>query len=161
MNKKGNVLSIWWIFIWVFIAVGVASGAGLFFSSNLDTRALDSDILSSKVLNCISSFEGVDKNILDDNFDFFKICKLNEGIFGQGSNYFVKIIVLDFYDKNQLAVHRYGNAAFEQECEIQKNVLARNYPSCAEKEVYLFNEGEDYLVRVIVGANERGGNYEK
>ena len=158
MNKRGEKLfSIWWFIILIIIGVGIVSGVSLFYSYNLDVRFLESDLLAGKVLKCISNPEGISPLVLEEDFDLYGHCGISQSVLESGK-YFVKIEIKDFFDDSNLTEHKFGNNAFEKDCEIKSKLIAQNYPECSRKSVYVVNEGDKkYLVSVLAASNYRGG----
>ena len=151
MDKKGEKLfSIWWFIIIIIIGLGIVAGVSLFYSSNLDIRSLEADALSSKVVKCISSSDGINPTILESNFDIFSECSLSQSVF--------KISVSDFFTGESVIGHSFGNNAFEKNCDIKSKITAVKYPECSSKSVYVIDkDNKKYLVNVLAASNYKGG----
>ena len=158
MDKKGEKLfSIWWFIIIIIIGLGIVAGVSLFYSSNLDIRSLEADALSSKVVKCISSSDGINPTILESNFDIFSECSLSQSVFDNGK-FFIKISVSDFFTGESVIGHSFGNNAFEKNCDIKSKITAVKYPECSSKSVYVIDkDNKKYLVNVLAASNYKGG----
>ena len=72
INKKAGerVLSIYLFIIYIIVAVGIVSGVLLFFSSSLDIRKAEAEILGDKVIDCLVEQGGLKPGVLGwDNLD--------------------------------------------------------------------------------------------
>ncbi len=152
MNKKiqfiicrkaaTKLLSIWWFWILVIVAVGVITATYMFYSGGVDTRQVESEILAMKILDCFIERDKI-KFVFnpDSDFDLFGECSLNPDVLNNG-NYFIKI-TLSSVEKT------YGDVSFEKNCIMAQGLTARHFPRCTEMEIGDF--------KVLAGSNYRGG----
>ena len=138
-NKSGKLFSIWWILVMVIVTIGVVISASFFYSSYGDIRSLEAEALSIKINDCISNGAIINSELLTG-------CGIEPSFFETNSNYFVMVSIDDLK-------YKFGNNAFETDCEISKKVLrANNYPKCVEKEMN-FN-GKN--IKILTGSNNFG-----
>lgn len=161
MNKRGEKLfSIWWFIIVAIVGLGIVTGVTYFYSSNFDVRSLEADVLSSKVIKCVAKPVGINPLIIEKEKDFnlYTECGISQSVLENGK-YFVKIEVKDFFDGSSVGeAKKFGNSAFEKECEIKNKITASNYPECSPKSVYVIDKDNNkYLVSVLAASNYRGG----
>ena len=157
--KKGNILSVWWFAILVIVGAGVVLSTALFYSSYVDVKAIESEILANRVYNCINSYNMNDVNSLDD-FDIFKECKINKDLFTEGSNYFIRFLIKD-KETGEIIIgkeYKFGNYALEKDCEIQKNVLVnQHFPYCTNKIIEATTkDGKIILIDILTASNNEG-----
>ena len=133
--KKGNILSVWWFAILIIVGTGVVLSTALFYSSYVDVKAIESEILANRIYDCINNHNFNDVNSFD-NFDIFKECIINKDLFAEGSNYFIRFIIKD-RQTGEIIIgreYKFGNYALEKDCEIQKKVLTnKHFPYCTNK----------------------------
>jgi hypothetical protein len=153
-QADSKLLSIWWFAVLVIILVGIVGGTLMFYSSKIDMRSLEGEILSSRVIDCIAEGGYVSDDYLKNNFDVFKTCGLSEGIINRSGDYYLNISVYDS-NLNLIVDNDYGNRAFVQECNIGAVMIeAKNYPKCTQKEIFALNlKGETLKIKVFVGSN--------
>lgn len=150
MNNKGNLLSIWWIFVLAVIAGGVVIGVSIYYSADVNINLIHSDILTNRVSDCLIQ----NGKILYDleKFDFFKECKINKKLFENG-DFFLKVLIYDesvIYDKN------YGNSAYEKDCPIADKISSKSSLKCATSNEIAEYNGKSVTVKIISGINQEG-----
>ncbi len=84
MNKQGGekLLSMWWIFVLVVIGAGIVLGVLIYHSKEINVNEIEADVLSEKIMNCITDNGYLNLNVLKDNFDIFQECRLEKNILG-------------------------------------------------------------------------------
>lgn len=141
LNKKGDeqILSIWMFIIWGIIAVGIITGAWLFYNSKADVRVLEINILNSRIADCLNN---VDYNKPD--FDLFIDCKIDKKMIEESEKYFINITI----DKKS---YDYGVLNFLNLCPLHdKN--PKDFPVCIEKSYSIKNN----KVIIFTGSNQWG-----
>jgi hypothetical protein len=160
-GKKGGekLISIWWFMVLIIVATGIVIGVSAYYTAEVDVKAVEADILSEKVLDCMSQNGFVPEGFFKDNFDILHTCKLSQKVFEAGSNFFFRV---SLYDSNGKLIKssQAGDASFEKSCAIQKEVTAVNFPICVNKKesvIYLdrgdIRRGE---LQIIAGSNQYG-----
>ncbi|MBI2629391.1 hypothetical protein HYW74_04885 [Candidatus Pacearchaeota archaeon] len=158
--KNGNILSVWWFAILVIVGSGVVLSTALFYSSYVDVKAIESEILANRIYDCINSYNFNNIHSLDD-FDIFKECRINKDLFAEGSNYFIRFFIKD-KETGEIIIgkeHKFGNYALEKDCDIQKKVLAnKHFPYCTNKILEATTkDGKSILVEILAASNNEGG----
>ena len=161
LNKKGQkLLSIWWLLMLVVVGVGITAGVLIHSSANVDVREVETGILNKKILGCILENGFLIDEILEEGFDFFEECNLNEEVFGEGSVFYFNVKVYNEIDE-LISEIRGGDASFEGDCEIQREVEAKRYPKCLEKEedilYYEDSQIEEGRLEILTASNQKGG----
>lgn len=170
MNKKGSdkVISMYWFVIVIIVALGIFAMVYVFYSAPYDIRDVESEILSSKIVDCLSrngninayfiSGEGI--NILDNCSLTFKV--ENELDWEKSEQYFfeVEIIKLNKEDPSNSIVFSGGNINWKEDCFIEdkKGKDYKKLITCNEKRVYAVDSlSNQYLIKVLsgVGKNEK------
>jgi len=155
-SKKADskILSIWWFVVLLIILAGIVGGAAIFSSSKIDIRVLEADILSERIIDCITNYGYIDENFFNDNFNLFKSCGISEEIINKSGSYYLNISI---YNSNYESVFEkyYGNNAFVQECKVGAAMIeAKDFPRCIEKSVNLLNSnGQVLKLNIISGSN--------
>ena len=169
MNKKGGekYLSVWWFFVLVIIAVGIVVGVSMFNVADISTKEIESDILVSRIADCIIDNGYINGEFLSGNFDVFDECYLNKEIIDkEEGNYYLGLEVYDFDNcevnegefecknpKEKPEPLSFGVAAFKTQCGIQEE--QRYYPSCSEEYIYVLNkQGEKLLLHISAGSKQ-------
>ncbi len=168
LNKKGGekLLSIWWFLVLIIIAAGIVIGTLVFYSSDVDIRAVEADVLSNRIVNCFIERGHLNTVVLNKDFGIFEKCGLNSNIFGKGSNFYFKIGVYNESKKLMRDEISGGQASFLADCKITadssngKGTKAVHYPICVTNEkVFLYYKNGEIAqgyVSVIAGSNQAG-----
>lgn len=134
--KTGNFfMIIAFMFILIFISVGIIIGIYMFFGSELDFRQIDSDVLNFRIKKCIS-----EKEInWEHELDLYKKCLLNEQVIKDNFLVLIKI-------NNEI---KYDHAADEIQCDLSEKNDA--FPKCTNSN---FNKnGND--IYILTGSEQR------
>jgi len=175
MNKRGTdkILSIYWFFILALIAGGIIAMVYVFYGTPYDVREIESEILSEKVADCISSKGTIDSEFFaDSTFNtkisetFIKKCNFNFNVEeGYGDinevQYFYEVEFYILEDLENPAFSFYnGNNNWKTDCSIKKE-NDKEYvklAKCTEKRFYaLSEEGNQYLIKIlsVIGKSEK------
>lgn len=148
--SKGELLSIWWIFVIAVIAGGIVIAVSIYYSAEININGYHAGILGERINNCIIK----NGNFLYDldKFQFFEECKINKKIFDKG-NFFVKILV---YDKEVIYNKKYGNLAYEKDCEIVGKISSKSSLKCVNKKEIANYQGKEIIVEITSGINQEG-----
>ena len=152
-NKKATkLMSAWWFFVIFVAAGGVVIGVLIVQTNPVDVRGLEASILSEKLVDCF-----IDNGYLNDNYQTLSLytdCKLEQKMFENINNYYVKIMVYDESDK-ELKSFQIG-ANFEKECDITTKVKGKYNPACVNKtELAIFND-KLYKLNILTASNQEG-----
>lgn len=172
-NKKGGdkLLTLYWFFIIVTIGAGVFIIVYIFYSAPYDVRSLEAEILSNKIVDCISRGGKLNSAfneaiVSDKGIDVFKECSLNFEVekdfdLGYRDQYFFKIEIFEFgLEEDSKIVISGGNINWEMDCFIRdkKGREYKNLVHCSEKRVYAINDSShQFLIKVLSGV----GKFEK
>lgn len=150
MYNKGNLLSVWWIFVLAVIAGGIVIGVSIYYSADVNINLIHSDILANKVSNCLIQ----NGNLLYDmeKYDFFKECKINKKLF-ENRDFFLKILI---YDENVIYEKNYGNSAYEKDCQIVDKISSKSSLKCVTSNEIAEYNGKSVTVKIISGINQDG-----
>ena len=153
MNKKGGekYLSIWWFFVLVVIGLGIVSGVIIHASAEANVKILESDILITRVIDCIVENGQINQEFMDGNFDIFNECSLSKGVIDEDLEHYLSIKVYD--STTLISEASYGNSEFETQCELE----GKNYPECSERNIPVLSRQEEKLTLYIkAGSNQIG-----
>lgn len=162
-NKKGGekLLSIWWFLILIIVGAGIALSVTMFYSTDVDVRKIESEILYEKVFGCI-----VKQNFLiselfekETEFDIFDECELNKIVFKEEENFYFRIRFLDDKGDKLREDIKAGQFSFEKDCDLKENTKAENYPECTEKAEMVFyydNEIKKVNLSILTASNQEG-----
>tara|TARA_Y100000310_G_C20681397_1_gene816156 strand:- start:1586 stop:2062 length:477 start_codon:yes stop_codon:yes gene_type:complete len=150
MNSRGNLLSIWWIFILGVVAGAIVIGVTIYYSADININEMHADVLGDRISKCIIK---EDKLIIDvNNFYFFGQCKIDRGVFSD-SNFFTKILIPD---GDVIFDEVYGNAALEEDCRIIKEIESKSPLRCAERREVVNYNGNEVIVEITSGIKQEG-----
>ena len=164
-DKKGaKYLSIWWFFVLAVIAGGIVAGVFIHSAAASDVRELESDILITKVADCLIQNGKINSKLLEENFDIFKECKLSEKVIKDGKH-FLKIEVYNYDDceaadkvlecENSLVKdkYKYGTPDFENQCKLGEG---RNFPVCSQKIFYVYEGDRRLVLHIFTSSHQHG-----
>lgn len=153
--KKSNLLSIWWFLVLVIVAIGITIGVYIFYGHRLDVRFMEADILSNRIIGCISSNGLIDHDFEYGSFNIFEKCSLNEKVLRSNNDYFIRISLSQMDSGKLVKEEKIGAASLEADCKVAAATeSAQKYPRCSEKELVLYNAlGERFKLLVICASN--------
>jgi len=158
LSKRANLLSIWWFAILALIGTAIVIATAVFYSSHIDVRKAESEILANNIAKCLN-VQIVENEKFLDSFDIFKECRLNKEVFEKGSVYFISIIATkQTGNTGESGPYKFGNNALEIDCKIKKEAKsAEKYPDCTQKlaEVYTM-KGDRILLTILAVSNNDG-----
>ena len=156
-EKKAKLLSLWWFFVLVIIGTGIIAGVLIFYSQNIDTRAKEAEILTSKIINCLVEQGDINEDFFSEDFDVYSWCGLNKGILTKNGLYFFRIEVFSLKGDLLKDTGVFG-ANFEEDCNIAERVLkAEKFPRCSKKSIFVKSNEEVIKLVVNSGSNYLGG----
>ena len=156
-NKRGDerLLSFWWFFILGLVLVAVAGGATMYYSTSIDVRNIEADVLADKLINCV-----IDNGHLNSelgNFNIFEKCRINNisnEYYGEMRVYAsssCKIENKELVCQNpEKIVNLNTNLNFEAYYSIQKKSRQNKLPQFAEKHVYT---SDNKILWVVTASN--------
>lgn len=177
LNKKGDgkYLSIWWFFCLILIAGAIVLGVSMMAVSDVETKKVESEIMVSRVVDCVIDQGYLNQDIVEDKFDIFEECSLNRELIDthgamedeQRGEYYLSYEVYNFEDcendlgeinceKDPIVTDSFGPAGFVEQCGLRAaGIRAEHYPECSEEWIYTLNkEGERLLLFVRTGSNQ-------
>lgn len=161
-GKKGaeKIMSVYWFVILAIVAGAIVIGVMLFYSSVIDIRDLETEILANKIIDCVAK-GGVIEGVLDKDFDLIKNCNLNfEDSDYERNQYYVGVKIYDFAKCDSadcgdvIKKVEVGRSDFVAICNDDKT-----FPVCKEKSIYSTG-GKDnqYLINILVGVRKTEKN---
>lgn len=145
-NKKGELLSIWWILVLGMIGAGVVLAVSIYYSGEVDVNKIHSEILAKKLFDCFKDKENYDFNVYEG-------CNLKKEMFEKRNVYFNVSV---FENKKIIFNVSKGNFAFRKDCliSLEEDIVAKEFPDCF-KFVLNYNNKE---IRILTGIKQAGGN---
>ena len=157
-NKKGadKILSVYWFAILVLVAGGIVAMVTTFYGYPYDVREVETNLLTDKVANCISSQGVLNSDLIserkfkeDFEENFLETCKINFDSENEEGQYFVEI---SFYNLTNLDEPLFefseGNSNYKEDCEIEE--VYERFAKCVEKRFYSVDElNNQYLIKVL------------
>lgn len=163
MNRKGGekLLSIWWFFVLALIGGSIVAGVIIFYGAEIDTRKLETDIMSEKIVNCISEQGFLNENMLNKNFDVFKECSISKGLVNKGGEFYLRISIYDEQNNKIREDVVSEGPMMEKDCIIgERMIRARYYPVCSKKRenILYYKDGQlnNAVLEVMTASNQRG-----
>lgn len=165
-NKIGGekLLSLWWFFVLIVVGSGIVIGVLIYYNSEIDTRAVESEILAEKIISCLVNQGEINENFLNnEEFDIFQECGLDKNILDSDIFYF-NVSLYDSSGKSRRNGIYFGLKDFETQCRLEKSTKSllegsEYYPKCSEKQVYVLNnpgeEIEQLKLFILAGSNQR------
>lgn len=156
IKASSELLSIWWFFVLAIIAVGVVSGVTIFYGEKIDVRAMEAEILTTRIGDCIIQNGELKFSLFEKNVDIFKFCSLNQEMLNNSGLYYIHIVGTKGKEEVSLV---YGNSGFEKDCPIAAAMkAAKNYPLCSKKSFSAFNDKMELVsIEINTGSNYQGG----
>ena len=141
-NKKAGerILSIYLFIIYIIVAIGIVSGVLLVYGSKLDIREIEAEVLSDKVIDCLTEQGNLDLGVFEHDFDLLSFCgfdfKDNSGKYQGEEQYGVSVELFDFDSLEELKEKKiFGREDFLEFCGLE----GKKIPKCSEKKIYVLN----------------------
>ena len=151
ISKKANIMGLGWFLCIIIVGVGISLVMVSFFSTALDVRRYEAEILINKASDCISE-KGIE--VLGDKF--LENCGFIKEVFGEGTSFFIGI----YTDENGvLKDYKYGNNAIEKNCELKlSGVSGEKIPDCAQGSLVIYDseKKENIHIKFISGSKNQG-----
>ena len=161
MNKRAEekYFSLIWLIVLAFIGGMIVIGVLIFSSANIDVRKAESQILITKVSDCLVNNGYINEDAFNENFNFFQECQLSEDVLDESGKYYVSIRVVELdsaSDYDMIKPIEIGVLDFKMQCSIKNK--EGHFPVCAEKEISaLGSDGlKRYLIKINAGSNNQG-----
>lgn len=161
-NKRGGekLLSAWWIFVLAIVGITIVGMVWLNYSSDIDTRALESSVLVEKLSQCLNNNGFITEDILSPEFNISAKCGLSERVFSEGYLYF-EVEIIDSYGKSVISSPiSAGPRAMKADCLVTKNIQAERYPKCTSENVSLLHRdglnSEMWTMNLFAASNQMG-----
>ena len=164
-DKRGGekIMSVWWFAVLVVVGTGIVISVLIFYSAEEDVRGIESEILYSKIVDCVANNGFLVDGVLEKEFDLMKTCNLNEKVINEEKLFYIKINILDENGNSLREPIVEGNKEFPQECEIQrpdengKTVGAKYYAKCFENSInILYGERKIGKLEILTASNNVG-----
>jgi len=152
MNKKGGEkwLSIWWFFVLGVIGGAIVIGVLIYYSARIEVKSLEAEILTDRVLRCISDGSYLNEDFLSPSFDIFSECSINKDQFGPGSLYYLEISAKDLDGNSKRPEITAGDFSLKSDCEIAQAVTAEKYAKCVKRDELVFYSKEGKLEKIRI-----------
>lgn len=165
MNKQGDekLFSIWWYLIILFVAAGIVLGVLAVYSSDLDIRKGEAEILSERIANCLIKNSLLREDFLQSpsTFDFYSNCNLKKEVFENGFNFYFEVEI----EKLNFQFSSLISSELKTECEMaEAGIFNKDFPVCVERQesFYYFDEQKkEATLRILAGSNSRGKNVDE
>ena len=149
-----KLLSLWWFFALGVIGGGIVTGVVIYYSADTNTNYIESDILISRLSECMISNNYLNENVLNDNFDIFSSCNLDPKMFQTGS--FIYFNVSIYNDSGLIRNFSAGNFAFENDCRVGMKITSTYFPKCSRTTYFTKRGNENIQVSILGGLNQIG-----
>lgn len=168
-NKDGSgndVMFFWLFFVWVIIGGSIVIGVIIFYSSQMDVRALETNILTKKVASCLVNNAGIINNEYFEEGEARKLlsdCALSRKIIEE-SNYFYILANItkteDWKEYEKPTIIKsleIGNKDLTFQCAVKKGTKTKKFGFCEERSIYAIYEeqgvGKESIIKIFVGVN--------
>jgi hypothetical protein len=150
-KKAGEkLLTIWWFFVLVIVGGAIVIGVLIYYSGEIDIRKLEAELLSDRILVCLSEQGELNEKFLEDDFDIFQKCMLDREIIEYSGDFYINISLYDSKGEGIKEITK-GVGSFEVNCKLE----GEDYPKCHEKEVFVFDSlGEKLKFKILTGTNQ-------
>src|SRR3989344_2055378 len=156
MNRGGDFYfaHIGMLFFWMgVIGVVLGFGAFVFYSQEIDVRAVEAEIMRDKLVDAFVDGDKLKAGIVCEeqyceDFSLYEAAGINAGVIEQGNFYFE--VRLFHNDKLIGSPLLGGDSAYAVECSLS----GKNFPVCVSQTRVVSN----YRLEVLAGSNQRGAS---
>ncbi len=75
------MFSLWWLVSMILISGSIALAVGIVYSAEINVQEKEAKILYDKIYDCITENGRISDDFLENSFDVFSKCNLNEKVF--------------------------------------------------------------------------------
>lgn len=158
-NKKADerYLSPWLFLNWGIIGAMIVMGAFVFYGAQADVRLIESDIMATRILDCLNDdFSYVEMN--SEGFDIYKKCNLDVEVLENSDKFYVSLSITDLQTGVKEPFSELGRKTFKEQCLLQfsEDKTEKNFAQCSKKELYVYDSklNKDYLLSIISASNQ-------
>ena len=127
----------------------------MYYSNHIDVKEVEARLLSDKIIRCISENGYMKEEILNQSFDVFESCLINQNKFVGNSDYYLKAVMVDDYEERVLI--DIGAASLEKDCFVRKVIDADKFPGCVSRTVFLISKGNYIQLNILSASKQVGG----
>jgi hypothetical protein len=139
------------------LALAVSIGVVIFYSSDIDVRFMEAEIMNSKINDCLI------KNgfIIEDfnNFDILDKCNIDKIVDEEGSDFFARI---DFEDGEGNILREsifLGDRSREKECDFNKEgIEGKDFGKCYQNERSFYYTDGVGVLKILTLSSQVGQN---
>lgn len=163
-RKKADerVLSVYWIIIFVLIAISIVSATIIFFSSPADVRQIEARVLGDKLIECLAengqSNQGVFNSLSVDGSNLEQKCSLNLKDASYDKNqFYIKIKTGAKDGAKEIIYNQDESEDYAVYCKAEIN--EKNVPVCYEQKLFVLNEKNEFiLIDLLIAINKIKSN---
>jgi hypothetical protein len=149
-KKAEKLLTIWWFFVLALVGGAIVIGVLIYYSGEIDIRKLEAELLSDRILVCLSEQGKLNEEFLKDDFDIFQECMLDREIIENSGDFYINVSLYNSEGEGIKEITK-GVGSFEVNCKLEGG----DYPRCYEKEVFVFDSlGEKLKFKILAGTNQ-------
>ena len=145
-NTKGTekIISVYWFAILFIVAAAIVYMTASFYGKPYDVRQIEADLLTNKVAGCVSQAGYLKEETLEQGFkdDFPGNCGITFGVedsYSAEEQYYVELILKDFYSQEKVLETNAGNSKLESFCNLKGEKL----PFCLKRSFYAVDKGNN------------------
>lgn len=159
MNKRAGerYLTPWMFIVWALIGIGIIMGVMVFYSAQTDVRPEEAEILAKRLIDCVLDDGYLKEEFLQnlqEDYDVFKDCSLDEEILLGGDFYFDISV---FKNNELLREVSEGKKDFEMQCKLKEKAEAEHFAECFEEKIPVFDKnGNKLSIEIFTGSNQLG-----
>ncbi len=159
LDKKGaeKMLSPYWFLILILVSTGIYLMATNFYSNPYDVRALESEILANKIVDCVSEKGELVEGVFSEDFsnNFLNKCSLilDEQYFISLKFFPIEDTANSYYDFEE------GNKGLEIACAGQEKKAQKKLPACFKKRFYVLKDKKQFLGEVLTVVDKKNENF--
>ena len=166
MNKRGTdkVLSLYWFAILIIVAGGVFAMVYVYYGAPYDIREVEADILMDRVADCLSDGGEINKEVFNEgdfDDDFLGKCHLNFRTEFDDEEYYLKVDVYDFENKDDVKSVDKGAREFAAGCDVQTDKDYNRLVKCREQSFYSLEGDTQYIIKILTAVRKASKNVKR
>jgi hypothetical protein len=163
-NKKRaeyEIFSVWWFLVLALISIVVVIAVNMYVSAQVEVRGFEAGVIYNKISNCIIDNAVLNEKVLDNDFNIYSECDLNnKSIFEH--NFFFTLSIKDASGVVLKKIQSEGVNYFDDCLVGNLGAKGASFPKCVyrNESVYYFSEGQRnyYTIEMMTASNNYGEN---
>ncbi|MBI2629820.1 hypothetical protein HYW76_01840 [Candidatus Pacearchaeota archaeon] len=143
-KRADEIVSMWWFFCVLAVAIFISIGLIIVHSSRIDVREVEAKVLADRIADCLIDMGEIKFDIEKINEELIlRECKFNQNVIAK--SFYAEI----YFDSKEI---RAGNLDYRQYWGLN----GKEYPSWSYAQLFALKDGKNVNVKIYSASNNVG-----